>query len=213
MNRIASTAVTLGAVAAICAAIVAGTYRLTASRIEANEIAWIEAGLMPALGDVAFDSGLTDSVVALNPPHSLPGDDEARIYRVYRGGSGVAALFAVTASDGYAGPIRILVGIDASGGITGVRIVEHNETPGLGDKIESTRTDWVLQFDGRSLSAPSPDAWMIRADGGEFDQITGATVTTRAVVKAVFETLLYFDSERATLFGATAATTGEEDSE
>ena len=206
MNRIASTALTLGAVAGICASIVAVTYRLTANRIEANEIAWIEAGLLPALGDVEFDSGLTDSVLVLPFPHTLPGDDDARIYRVYRDdGTGSAALFAVTASDGYAGPIRILVGIDAMGQVSGVRIVEHNETPGLGDKIESSRTDWVLQFDGRSLTSPPADAWRVRADGGEFDQITGATVTTRAVVKAVFETLLYFDAERATLFDATAS--------
>ncbi len=210
MNRIAGTALTLGAVAAVCAAIVAGTYRLTATRIEANRIAWIEASLLPALGDVTWDSGLMDSMLTLDPPHGLPGDEATQVYRVYEDGRGKAALFTVTANEGYAGPIRLLVGVDVDGRVTGVRVVEHSETPGLGDKIESSRSDWVLQFEGSTLASPPLDAWRIRADGGDFDQITGATVTTRAVVGAVRDTLLYFDVERARLFERPPAT--DEDS-
>ena len=205
MHRIARTGLTLAILATLCAVAVTVTFTLTAPRIDANRQAWLEASLAPALGDVDYDSGITDHVLELETPHGLPGDEPALVYRVYRGGQPAAILFAVTAMNGYAGPIRLLVGVDASGVLTGVRILQHDETPGLGDKIESTRSDWLQQFPGRSLASPEPDAWSIRADGGEFDQLTGATVTPRAVVGAVYDTLLYFAAERDTLF-ATAST-------
>ncbi len=205
MSRVVKTGLTLAAVAAVCAGIVAGTYGFTAARIEANERAWVEARLAPALGDTEYDTGVMDSMLTLDVPHGLPGDAPARVYRVYKGGEPAAVLFEVSAMDGYAGPIRLLVGVDTGGSITGVRVVEHNETPGLGDKIESRRSDWILQFAGRSLGDPPVASWAIRADGGDFDQLTGATVTPRAVVKAVRETLDYFEAERDALFAAQAA--------
>ncbi len=200
MTRVARTGLTLAVIAVVCASAVTLTYRATAGRIEANRQAWLESRLRPALGDVAFDTGLTDAVLVLEAPHGLPGSDAAVVYRVYKDGQAAAALFAVTAMSGYAGPIRVLVGVDAAGALTGVRIAGHTETPGLGDKIESSRSDWVQQFPGRSLVNPPLDGWAIRADGGDFDQLTGATVTPRAVVGAVRDTLLYFDARRDTLF-------------
>ncbi len=204
MNRIVTTGLTLAAVAAVCAGIVAGTYGLTADRIAANERAYVAARLAPALGDTDYDSDLMQDVVTLPTPHGLPGEEPARIYRVYKAGQPRAVLFEVTAMDGYAGPIRILVGVDTDGVVTGVRIVAHNETPGLGDKIESTRSDWVQQFDGRALGQPPAAGWAIHVDGGEFDQLTGASVTPRAVVKAIRETLLYAESAGTSLFEAPA---------
>ncbi len=198
--RVARGAVTLAAIAAICAALVTATYQLTAQRIAANEQAWLERSLLPALGEVRFDGNITDSKIVLEPPHELPGSDAAVIYRAWSGGVPAAALFAVTARGGYAGPIRILVGIRAGGRVTGVRILEHRETPGLGDGIEAARSDWVYQFDGRSLGDPPLAGWRLRTDGGRFDQLTGASVTPRAVVKAIRETLLYFDAHQAEIF-------------
>ena len=200
--------ITLAAIAAICATLVAATYRVTAGRIAANEQAWLERSLEPALGGLSYDGSITAAQVILEPPHELPGDDAAIIYRVYSEGAPVAALFAITARGGYAGPIRVLLGIDVDGAITGVRILEHRETPGLGDGIESTRSDWVYQFDGRALGDPPVAGWHLQVDGGEFDQLTGATVTPRAVVKAVRETLIYFDAHRDEIFSmpATAET-------
>ena len=133
-------------------------------------------------------------------PHDLPGNDTAIIYRVFAEGAPVAALFAVTARDGYAGPIRILVGVGIDGTVTGVRIVEHRETPGLGDRIDQSRSDWVYQFDGRSLLNPAEADWLLEVDGGEFDQLTGASVTPRAVIKAIRDTLIYFDAHRDEIF-------------
>ena len=200
MSRVAKSGVTLAAIAAICATLVATTYRLTVDRIAANELAYLERSLLPALGDVQFDGSITAAKLVLEAPHELPGDDAAIIYRAFSAGAPAAALFAVTAPGGYAGPIRVLLGIDVTGNVTGVRILEHRETPGLGDGIEPARSDWVYQFDGRSLTDPTVENWELRVDGGEFDQLTGASVTPRAVVKAIRETLLYFDAHQAEIF-------------
>lgn len=206
MSRgILKNGVTLAAIAAICTLLVAATYRVTADRISANEQAWLERSLEPALTGVFFDGSVTEYKLELDPPHDLPGNDAAIIYRVFSESEPVAALFAVTARNGYAGPIRILVGVEVDGSISGVRIVEHRETPGLGDRIHQSRSDWVYQFDGRSLSDPVEARWLLEVDGGAFDQITGASVTPRAIIKAIRETLLYFDANREQLFALPAS--------
>lgn len=192
--------VTLAVMAAICTLLVAATYQLTADRIAANERAWLERSLEPALSGVFFEGSVTESKLLVPAPHDLPGNDTAIIYRVFAEGAPVAALFAVTARDGYAGPIRILVGVGIDGTVTGVRIVEHRETPGLGDRIDQSRSDWVYQFDGRSLVNPAEVNWLLDVDGGEFDQLTGASVTPRAVIKAIRDTLIYFDAHRDEIF-------------
>lgn len=194
--------ITLAVMAAICTALVATTYRYTADRIAANEQAWLERSLQPALSGLFYDSGVTESKIIVPPPHELPGNEAAIIYRVYAEGTPVAALFVVSARDGYAGPIRVLVGIDTMGIVTGVHVLEHRETPGLGDRIESTKSDWAKQFNGRSLLDPEPSGWAIKGDGGQFDQLTGASVTPRAIIKAIKETLLYFDEHRDEIFAA-----------
>ena len=194
--------VTLAVIAAICTALVALTFALTRDRIVANEKAWLERNLQPALSGLFFDSGVTESKLTIPAPHDLPGTDDAIIYRVYAEDAPVAALFVVSARDGYSGPIRLLVGIDVEGTITAVQVLEHRETPGLGDRVEVGKSDWVKQFDGRSLINPEPDKWEIRRDGGDFDQLTGASVTPRAIVNAVRETLLYFAANEALVFAA-----------
>lgn len=199
-----NSGITLAAIAAICTALVATTFELTDDRIAANEQAWLEQSLRPVLAGLSFDSGISDSMLTIPAPHELPGTDDAVIYRVYSGASPVAALLVVSARDGYAGPIRLLVGIDFNSTVTGVHVLAHRETPGLGDGIEAVKSDWARQFTGRSLGDPASSGWRIRRDGGEFDQLTGASVTPRAIVKAVKETLQYFDANRVAIFAAAA---------
>ena len=199
-QSIIKTGLTLAVIAAICTALVALTFQATRERIAANEKALLEQSLQPALAGTFYDSGVSESRLVLPPPHSLPGNDPALIYRVFAEGEPVAALFAVTARDGFSGPIRILVGIGVDGTVTGVRILQHRETPGLGDKIESARSDWVFQFDGRSMGDPVATGWAIEVDGGEFDQLTGASVTPRATIKAIRDTLIYFESHQDAIF-------------
>ncbi len=204
MNEVIKSGLTLAIIGAICAAMVATTYVLTHDRIAANERAWLAKSLEPALGGLLFDGGVSDSVLLMPAPHGLPGSDDAMIYRVFAEGQPVAALFAVTARDGYAGAIRILLGIEYDGTVTGVRILQHRETPGLGDRIVSSRSDWVFQFDGRSLGDPDVDAWAIKRDDGQFDQLSGASITPRAVITAIRETLIYFEAHRDDIFSAPA---------
>lgn len=198
--RIVSGGVTLAVIAALCAALVAATFLLTKERIAANEQAWLERNLQPVLAGLSFDSGITDSPLVIPAPNALPGSGDATVYRVYAAGVPAAALFVVTARDGYSGPIRLLIGIDAMGAVTGVHVLQHRETPGLGDQVESGKSDWVRQFVGRSLSNPGPEGWDIKRDGGVFDQLTGASVTPRAIVNAVRETLLYFSENTGLVF-------------
>jgi electron transport complex protein RnfG len=198
-NSVFRGGITLALIAAICTSIVAATYLVTRDRIVANQKAWIERRLQPVLSDVVFDSGLTDARLVVPAPHELPGSEAATIYRVYNGGDPAAALFVVSAR-GYSGPIRLLVGVDAGGVVTGIRVIEHRETPGLGDLVEFGKTDWILQFNGRRLGDPDFSDWAIKRDNGEFDQLTGASVTPRAIVHAIRDTLLYFSTNAEQLF-------------
>ncbi|MDJ0758069.1 MAG: electron transport complex subunit RsxG [Woeseiaceae bacterium] len=199
-SAVLKNGLTLALIAAVCSGLVAVTYALTRDKIEDNRKAYLEQKLKPALSGVFFEGDVTESVVTLAAPHGLPGNDDAMIYRVYASGEPVAALFIVTARNGYSGPIRLLLGVDMNGTVTGLRILEHRETPGLGDKIDEDKSDWVQQFPGRSLGDPAIDGWQIRNDGGEFDQLTGATVTPRAVINAVRDTLIYFAENKEQVF-------------
>ena len=111
-----------------------------------------------------------------------------------------AAVLTAVAPEGYGGGIRLLVAINYDGTLAGVRVLSHHETPGLGDKIEAERSDWILQFEGLSLENPAPRNWRVKKDGGRFDQFTGATITPRAVVAAVYDALVYFEAHREALF-------------
>ena len=199
-QSIIKTGLTLAVIAAICTALVALTFQATRERIVANEKALLEQSLQPALAGTFYDSGVSESRLVLPSPHGLPGNEPAVVYRVFAEGEPVAALFAVTARDGFSGPIRILVGIAVDGTVTGVRILRHRETPGLGDKIESARSDWIFQFDGHSMGDPVATGWAIEIDGGEFDQLTGASITPRAIIKAIRDTLNYFETHQGAIF-------------
>lgn len=197
---ILSSGLILAALAAVCTALVAWTHRVTEERIEANRQAFLEASLAPALGGLYYDSELSKSAMEIQPPHELPGSGPITVYRVYDGDAPVAALFVVTARDGFTGPIRLLVGVEADGEVSAVRVLEHRETPGLGDLIESSKSDWLEQFPGASLGDPDREQWAIKRDGGVFDQLTGASITPRAVIKAIRETLVYFEAHRDEVF-------------
>ncbi len=194
----------LAAVAAICTTLVALTFNLTQGRIAANEQAFLQQSLAPVLAGISFDSDLTASSYVLRAPHVLPGTEDAIIYPLFAGNTPVAALFVVTATDGFVGPIKLLIGVAFDGVVTGVRALEHRETPGIGDLIDVSRSDWIHTFAGTSLEAPDRAAWAIKRDGGAFDQLTGASVTSRAAVNAVDLTLRYFEVNREQIFAARA---------
>lgn len=138
---------------------------------------------------------------------TLPvGGRQLHAYRALEGRQVSAVAFEVV-GQGYAGDIVVLLGIDANGQILGARVLAHAETPGLGDKIEVGRDDWILDFDGRSLDDPEPSGWAVKKDGGIFDQFSGATITPRAVVAAIKRGLELFDAHRDALLAPAASTT------
>ena len=137
--------VTLAVIAAICTTLVAATFFVTKERIVANKQAWLERGLQPALSGLVFDSGITDSPLVIPAPHALPGSEDAIVYRVYEAGVPVAALFVVTARDGYSGPIRLLIGIDALGAVDAVVVTDLRDPQQAADRLaRSVPTNRIL---------------------------------------------------------------------
>ena len=181
--------------------LVSFTYLGTRERIVENERLALAARLGEVLPEGSFDNVLVDDTLTLNAPTLAPAP--VTVYRARRAGEPVAVIVPVVAPDGYGGPIRLLVGISVAGEVTGVRVVAHSETPGLGDPIEAERSDWIRGFEGRSLGNPPPARWTVKKDGGEFDQLTSATITPRAVVKAVARALAYFQEHREALLAPT----------
>ena len=193
----------LTAVATITVGAVAVVHDLARPRIEANERAQRVAKLAEVLGQTQYDNDLLGDVITVRDPELLGTTDALPVHRARLGGQPVAALIETVAPDGYSGSIRLLVAVDTNGRLLGVRVLSHKETPGLGDGIDRRKSSWIDAFAGRSLGDPAPEGWRVRKDGGEFDQFTGATVTPRAVVRAVNNTLVYFDAHRDEIFGAT----------
>lgn len=180
--------------------LVALTEFASSDRIVDNERRVLLRNLYALLPGDEFDNDIAADTLRL-PPTPLLGTEEASTaYRARLGGEPVAVIFNSIAPDGYSGRIHLLVGIYVDGSLAGVRVVRHAETPGLGDAIESRKSPWIHGFDGKSLGNPPLDGWAVRRDGGEFDQLTGATITPRAVVAAVRDSLLYYRQNADMLF-------------
>ena len=194
------SALLLGLFAIAGTAIVAITYDLTDETITENERLYLLNNLHIILSEDEHDNDLFADTIQLVDPQLLGSKKAQTVYRARKAGQPVAALFTSVAPDGYSGDIHLLVGIYADGRLAGVRALKHLETPGLGDKIEADRSDWIRSFDGRSLQQPESKGWAVKKDGGQFDQFTGATISPRAVVRAVHNTLLYFEQHKAAVF-------------
>ena len=180
----------LGLFAMLAAAIVAAAWQVTHERIAQNEREAQRRLFAPVLAGVAFDTIDLSAPTVIAPPHTLPGETPALVYTATLSEQPVARVFEVDAR-GYNGPIRMMIGIDGSNTVTGVRVIAHAETPGLGDAIEITRSEWIETFRGKSLQNVAVDGWRLKREGGEFDGFTGASITPHAVVDAVFVTLTY----------------------
>jgi Na+-translocating ferredoxin:NAD+ oxidoreductase subunit G len=200
LQQILLTALLLGLFAVLGTGLVAFTFDNTHERIAANERAALLRNLHVLIPPERHDNDLFNDLIEVTAPELLGTVEPVAVYRARKGGWPVALVIAATAPDGYSGPIRLLVGIDVDGTLAGVRVVSHRETPGLGDAIEASRSDWILGFDGRSLDDPKESLWAVKRDGGHFDQFTGATITPRAVVNAVKKALLYFQRNSDRLF-------------
>lgn len=190
------------------ALLVAVTWDATEERIAENERAYLLRTLADVLPAGAYDNAVHEDYITVTDAELLGTAAPVTVYRARMRNRPVAVVVTPVAPGGYSGPIRLLVGILADGRISGVRVVSHRETPGLGDKIEVERDDWILDFDGRSLGQPPRERWAVRRDDGVFDQFTGATITARAVVSAVRDALIYFEAHRDLLFATPPGAAG-----
>lgn len=181
--------------------LVALTHEATDERIAANQRAATLATLHELVPEERYDNDPVTDAITVTDRQALGSREPLTVYRARRDGEPVAAVLTAVAPDGYGGPIRLLVAINHDGILAGVRVVNHSETPGLGDAIEAERSDWIHDFAGRSLGNPPLEDWRVEKDGGTFDQFTGATITPRAVVAAVRRALQYYEEHRRELFG------------
>lgn len=198
-RSVARNSIILGIFAMFTVGLIAVTQQSTADRIAEERRRAQMSALTEILADGQHDNDMLSDTFMVEDRKllSLPGPSEA--YRGRQDGEVVAVILPVIAPDGYSGRIDLLVGIRANGELAGVRVLSHRETPGLGDKLELAKSQWILSFDGKSLSMPAPENWGVRKDGGAFDQFTGATITPRAVVQAVYRALQYFEENRDSL--------------
>ena len=173
---------------------------MTRSSIAENERRVLLRNLYTLLPSEKLDNDIVNDTMTVPASGLLGTETESTVYRARLGDQPVAAIFNSIAPNGYSGKIYLLVGVYSDGSVAGVRAIKHNETPGLGDAIEVKKNPWVLGFNGRSLLNPAPHQWAVKRDGGQFDQFTGATITPRAVVQAVRNTLRYYDENAATIF-------------
>ncbi|WP_455365247.1 electron transport complex subunit RsxG [Kaarinaea lacus] len=187
--------------------VMAITHYHTKERIEENQRQVLIRGLTSVLPHVQYNNDLVNDVITVTDRENLGSKKPLSVYRARFEGEPRAVIITSVAPNGYNGPIKIIVGITYDGVISGVRVVDHRETPGLGDAIDAERSDWVAKFSSRSSKNTSESQWRVKKDGGVFDQFTGATITPRAVVSAVHKSLRYFDAYRDELFVRVGTTT------
>ena len=201
LTTVAAAALAVAAFFAVHAA-----YDWSDERIAANERARVVARLNSVLEPALRGRDLTTTLLAITDPELLGSEEPVDVFVLTDRGAPMATVFATVAPHGYNAAIDLLIGVAPIGTVTGVRVVRHRETKGLGDAIDTAKSDWMLQFDSKALSAPPLELWAVDQDKGSFDAISGATVTSRAVVAAVKSTLLYFEQHRDELYARAAET-------
>ena len=187
--------------ALITALILASTDRLTEDRIADSERIAAQKALFEIIPVERHNNDLLLDIQPIPEKYwSLLGLETGGDIHIARlDGQPVAAIIPSVTPEGYSGDIAMIIGVNFDGSVAGVRVVEHKETPGLGDKVDLRKSDWILSFDGKSLSNPEPNAWNVKKEKGEFDQFTGATITPRAVIHQIAKTLEYFNQDKERL--------------
>lgn len=188
----------LAGFAAITAGLIALTFQVTAGRIADAERRAAQKALFEVVPEHRHDNDVLADTLVIPPADAaaLNMSEPTLIHVARKGGEPIAFIVPSSAPDGYSGAIKLLVGVNTDGSVAGVRVLRHNETPGLGDKIELAKHRWILSFDGKSLTNPQVENWAVKKDGGDFDQFAGATITPRAVVKQVRQVLQYVQDHR-----------------
>ena len=176
--------------------VLAMTERLAAEDIATRATEDRLSSLTQVLPAAIYDNNPLENTLVVKDAESK----NVTVFQATKAGKVTGVAYEIRGT-GYAGEIRLMMGVDADGRILGVRVLAHKETPGLGDRIETKKGDWILRFTGLSLDAPPLEKWKVKKDGGQFDQFAGATITPRGVVAAVRRGLEFFRTNQAQLTG------------
>jgi electron transport complex protein RnfG len=194
------TAAIMLAFAFIGTLLLASVFDVTRAPIEASEKAARLSLFKEILPAQNYDNDLLASQVTI-APNALLGNRLPSIANVAKlQQQTVGVILEAIAHDGYSGDIKLLIAIRADGSISGVRVLAHKETPGLGDYIDIAHGNWIKLFDNESLEKTAAEKWQVKKDGGQYDYMVGATITPRAVVKAVKQALQFYQQNKQTLF-------------
>ena len=201
--------IVLALFALVTSLILATTNELTFERIEQSEREAAQRALLEIIPLERHDNDMLMDVQPVPEQFwaTLGLKKGGNIHIARDQGQPVAAIIPAVTPKGYSGDISMIIGINFNGSIAGVRVVEHRETPGLGDKVDLKKSDWILSFNGKSLVNPQASGWKVKKEGGDYDQFTGATITPRAVINQVLKTLQYFEDDRERLLQLAAANT------
>jgi electron transport complex protein RnfG len=209
-RAISKNSLVLGLFAIVTTAAIAATYLSTRDAIIAQERAARAKALLQIVPRSRHDNTMLDDVVPVADRELLSLSEPGQIHIALREGKPVAFIIPSVAPDGYGGALKLITGVNVDGSVAGVRVLSHTETPGLGDKVDLKKSDWILGYNGKSLGNPVAERWKVKKDRGVFDQFTGATITPRAVTKAVYQTLQYYEAHKKELSRYSGPATPEE---
>jgi H+/Na+-translocating ferredoxin:NAD+ oxidoreductase subunit G len=202
LHQAPKNALLLALFALVATGLLAIIQQLTAERVAENERQMLIKKLNSVIAADQYDNDIfndriyrADALLGTQAPQP--------IFRARKGSNPVALIVSIVAPNGYNGAISLLAGIDQQGVVQGVRVIQHKETPGLGDGIEYAKSNWITQFDQRALSTHHKSTWKVKKDGGDFDALTGATITSRAMVEAVFKGLQFAHQQGRRLYTST----------
>lgn len=206
----ARTAATLFVFVVIFTGLLSGAYLWTKPAIEASAAEEKMKLVDEVLPRSEYDNALLEDTVTIQPTPELGLSDPTTLYRARQNGKPVALIFEAVAPDGYAGKIRLIIAVRVDGQVAGVRVTQHKETPGLGDYVEVKKDKnkarpWITQFVGMSPASVPDKEWKVKKDGGRLDYYAGATVTPRAVSKAVYKAVKWAEANREQMFAEGAA--------
>lgn len=203
-RRVIRGSLLLALIGLLASGLLTGVRWLTAERIARTERQAQLQALAVVMPPDRYDNDPLADAITVTAPFWLGSGSPLTIWRARDGGRISVLVLETVAPDGYSGDIQLLLGVDAEGAITGVRVTRHRETPGLGDRIEVRRSGWIDRFAGLALGRPPAGDWAVRKDGGQFDQFAGATITPRAVVRAVHRTLKFVELHGPALYAVPA---------
>ena len=200
LKHASKTAITLIAFAVVFTALLAFVFQITKLPIEKSEAAARLSLFRQIVPQSMHNNDLLTDTVTIAPNDLLGNKQPTIANRARIDNAPAAVIIEAIAHDGYSGDIKLLIAIKADGSISGVRVLAHKETPGLGDYIDIAKDNWIKLFDNESLLKTAEPQWKVKKDGGEFDYMAGATITPRAIVKAVHKALQYFEANKQSLF-------------